>query len=90
MPKPKPAPRPWTELRVIRTKDGHSLSTLAKAVTNEDTGKSMSLGYLSDLEAGKRVPNARVIAWLAKALNVPKSVLEPRYEDAEEMSEATA
>ena len=59
----------WQELRVIREKDGHSLTSLAKAA-------SMSLGYLSDLENGRREPNATVTKKLAIALNVPVSVLE--------------
>lgn len=61
----------WIELRVLREKDGHSLSSLSRE-------SSVSLGYLSDLENGKRRPTAPVIAKLAKALNVPKSMLEPR------------
>lgn len=67
----------WLELRVIREKDGHSLTSLAKAA-------GMSLGYLSDLENGRRWPNATVTKKLARALNVPVSVLEkPRpLEDA--------
>lgn len=59
----------WVELRVLREKDGHSLSSLARAA-------EMSLGYLSDLENGKREPNARMTKKLAQALNVPVSVLE--------------
>lgn len=62
-------PTVWLELRVIREKDGHSLSSLAKAVP-------MSLGYLSDLENGQRWPSASVTKKLAQALNVPVSVLE--------------
>lgn len=42
----------------------------------------MSLGYLSDLEAGKRSPNPRIIKRLARALNVPMSMLEPRRDAA--------
>lgn len=61
--------RTWQELRVIREKDGHSLTSLAKAA-------DMSLGYLSDLENGRREPNATVTKKLAVALNVPVSVLE--------------
>lgn len=61
----------WQELRVLREKDGHSLSSLAKA-----TDPPMSLGYLSDLENGKRNPSAAVTKKLARALNVPVSVLE--------------
>jgi transcriptional regulator with XRE-family HTH domain len=61
----------WIELRVLREKDGHSLSSLSRE-------SGVSLGYLSDLENGKRRPSAPVIAKLARALNVPKSMLEPR------------
>ncbi len=64
------APLTWLELRVIREKDGHSLTSLAKAAGG------MSLGYLSDLENGKREPSATVTKRLALALNVPVSVLE--------------
>jgi transcriptional regulator with XRE-family HTH domain len=69
--------RTWLELRVLREKDGHSLSSLAKAA-------DMSLGYLSDLENGKREPSAPITKRLASALNVPLSVLEKdrRYEEA--------
>lgn len=63
----------WIELRVLREKDGQSLTQLAK-------GSGIALGYLSDLENGKRPPNPRVIVKLARALNVPKSMLEPRRE----------
>lgn len=59
----------WLELRVIRTKDGHTLTSLAKTA-------GMSLSYLSDLENGRRRPNAKVTKKLAVALNVPVSVLE--------------
>lgn len=62
---------PWIELKVLREKDGHSLRSLADAVP-------MALGHLSDLEAGKRRPTPKVIVKLATALNVPKSMLEPR------------
>lgn len=62
-------PDVWWELRVIREKDGHSLTSLAKAA-------GMSLGYLSDLENGRRWPNAHMTKRLAVTLNVPVSVLE--------------
>lgn len=62
-------PQTWMELRVLREKDGHSLTSLAKAA-------DMSLSYLSDLENGRREPNARMTKKLAQALNVPVSVLE--------------
>lgn len=69
------APDIWWELRVIREKDGHSLTSLAKVA-------GMSLGYLSDLENGRRWPNATMTKKLAVALNVPVSVLEkPRVID---------
>lgn len=58
-------------LVVLREKDGHSKTSLAIAA-------GMSLGYLSDLESGRRRGNAEVIAKLASALNVPKSMLETR------------
>lgn len=78
MPPTETAPRTtWTELRVIREKDGHSLASLARAAV-DDTGKAMSLGYLSDLENGKREPSARITKRLARALNVPVSMLEKR------------
>lgn len=66
----------WLELRVLREKDGHSLSSLARAA-------DMSLGYLSDLENGKRTPSAAITKRLARALNVPVSVLEKPRVDAE-------
>jgi transcriptional regulator with XRE-family HTH domain len=75
-----PPAKVWTELRVIRTKDGHSLASLARAAVDPDTEKPMSLGYLSDLENGKREPNPRIIKRLAQALNVPVSMLEKRRE----------
>lgn len=62
-------PSTWLELRVIRTKDGHSLSSLARAA-------DMSLGYLSDLENGKREPSATITKKLADTLKVPVSVLQ--------------
>jgi transcriptional regulator with XRE-family HTH domain len=64
----------WIELRVIREKDGHSLSSLAKSA-------GVALGHLSDLENGKREPTAVVIKKLARALNVPVSILEKRRRD---------
>lgn len=72
MPKP-PAPRTdhgvWRELRVYRNKDGMSLTALHKT-----TG--LSLSYISDLERGRQLPSADAITKIAKALNVPVSVLE--------------
>jgi len=68
----------WVQLRVIRTKDGHSITSLSKA-------SGISVSYLSELESGKREPNARMTKKLAVALNVPVSILEKhRYhpEDA--------
>ncbi|MBZ2197240.1 helix-turn-helix domain-containing protein [Occultella gossypii] len=69
MAKTSAPPDVWWELRVIREKDGHSLTSLAKVA-------GMSLGYLSDLENGRRWPNATMTKKLAVALNVPVSVLE--------------
>lgn len=63
--------QPWVELRIMRTRDGHNLTSLAQAA-------GISLGYLSDLENGKREPNPRVIHKLSRTLNVPISMLEKR------------
>lgn len=62
-------------LVVLREKDGQTMTTLAKA-------SGLSLGYLNDLEKGRRSGNARVIRKLADALNVPVSMLERRRETA--------
>lgn len=59
----------WDELRVVRTKDGHSLAELSRT-------SKISLGYLSDLEGGHRWPNPTQLKKLAVALNCPISVLE--------------
>lgn len=61
----------WVELQTLRNKDGASIKYLA-----ERTGISAS--YLYDLQNGHRRPTADVIVKLADALNVPKSMLEPR------------
>lgn len=66
---------PWLELRVIREKDGHTLNSLAKAVP-------MSLGYLCDLENGRRRPTPAMTKRLAMALSVPVSVLHRPTEEA--------
>jgi transcriptional regulator with XRE-family HTH domain len=66
-----PPPTPWLELQVIRIKDGHSGSSLARLV-------GISKSYYSELESGRRKPNPGIIKRLAVALNVPVSVLEPR------------
>jgi transcriptional regulator with XRE-family HTH domain len=68
----------WWELRVIREKDGHSLTSLARVVPPAPGQKrppGMSLGYLCDLENGRREPSPEITARLAKALRVPVSVL---------------
>lgn len=59
----------WTAFRVLRTKDGQSLTDIHRA-----TG--LSLGHLSDLENGRRLPTPQVLKKIARALNVPVSVLE--------------
>ncbi|SPX87634.1 helix-turn-helix domain-containing protein [Mycobacteroides abscessus] len=65
----------WTELRVMRTKDGMDLTTLASL-------SGLSLSYLSDLERGRRLPNAKVLKQVAKALNCPVSVIQrTKYQD---------
>ncbi len=59
----------WDEFRVIRTKDGQSLTDVHKK-----TG--ISLSHLSDLESGRRLPTPAAIKKIAVALNCPVSVLE--------------
>lgn len=73
---PRPAPPVLLDpvaLTVLRQKDGHTKTSLAKAA-------GYSLGYLHDLETGRRKGNASVIRALADALNVPASLLERREE----------
>lgn len=60
-------------LNVLRRKDGHSLTSLAAL-------SGYSVGYISDLESGRRLGNPGVIKTLAAALNVPMSMLERRVE----------
>lgn len=81
-----PAPDIWWELRAFREKDGHSLTSLAKVVPPAPghVKQGMSLGYLSDLENGRRQPSPQITARLAAALRVPVSVLvkSPREQAA--------
>lgn len=62
-------------LKVLREKDGQTRVGLAEA-----TG--YSLGYICDLETGRRGGNPAVIKNLAQALNVPVSMLERRRTSA--------
>lgn len=71
---PAPVEIDAVALAVLREKDGHSKSSLAEAA-------GMSLGYLSDLESGRRKGNPEVITKLARALNVPRSMIEKRRQD---------
>ena len=59
----------WHELRINRTRDGQSLTSLADKA-------GMSLSYLSDLERGRQLPSAEATRKIATALNVPVSVIE--------------
>ncbi|MCU1589236.1 MAG: family transcriptional regulator [Frankiales bacterium] len=61
-----------THLVRLREKDRQSKTQLAKAA-------GISLGYLADLESGRRKGNPAVIGKLADALNVPTSMLERRH-----------
>lgn len=69
--------RPWIELTVLREKDGHTKTSLAKA-------SGIALGYLCDLENGRREPNPRIVKLLAVTLDVPVSMLRKRPESTEE------
>ena len=75
----------WHSLRVVRERSGWASADLARNTTLNE--KPMSPGYLSDLENGKRWPNPKVIAALARALNVPYTVLE-RHDAPEDNSAA--
>lgn len=66
---------PWIELKTLRAKDNMTLKQLSGV-----TG--LSFTYLSDLEIGRRRPSASAISKIALAMNVPKSMLEPRAEAA--------
>ncbi len=65
-------PEPWLELTVLRTKDGYSKASFARAA-------GISLSYLVDLEHGRRRPSARMLKLFAATLDVPVEVLEPRH-----------
>jgi transcriptional regulator with XRE-family HTH domain len=67
---PKPPPVPWTELRVIREKDGFSLRQLAEI-------SGYTANYLSLCENGERRPSEETIKTLAEVLRVPFSMLKP-------------
>lgn len=69
----------WLELRVLREKNGDSLTSLSKR-------SGVSLSYLSQLESGDREPNAPITKKLAIALNVPLSVLEKERRISEDES----
>lgn len=72
---PQPVELDREALLVLREKDGASKTHLAKAA-------GISLGYLADLESGRRKGNPRVIGALARALNVPISMLERQRQAA--------
>lgn len=65
--------KPWLELTVLRTKDGHTKTTFARTA-------GISLSYLSELERGIKRPNEAIIKRFADTLRVPLSVLEPQRE----------
>jgi transcriptional regulator with XRE-family HTH domain len=72
---------PWLELRVLRERDGYTLTGLARE-------SGISLGYLSDMENGRRWPNPAMTKKLADSLKVPYSVLvKPRNREEYEASE---
>ena len=60
-------------VRTLREKDGQSKTALAKRV-------GISLGYLNDIEHGRRLckNNPGMIKRIAEALNVPMSMIERR------------
>jgi transcriptional regulator with XRE-family HTH domain len=62
-------------MTVLREKGGHTLTSLA-------TQTGYSVGYINDLEKGRRAGNGAVIRAVAGALNVPASMLEARPDAA--------
>lgn len=60
-----------THLATIRKKDGQTQQQLA-------TAAGISVSYLCDIEKGRRDAKPEVLARLAAALNVPKSLIEKR------------
>ena len=72
---PQPVELDREALLVLREKDGSSKTHLAQTA-------GISLGYLADLESGRRKGNPGVIAALARALNVPMSMLERQRQSA--------
>lgn len=67
--------KPWERLTITRELTGHTKTSLANA-TLMPSGKPMSLGYLNDLEKGRREPNPAVTLKLARTLNVPMAFIE--------------
>lgn len=67
---PQLTPKPWVELRAVRDDLALTLAEMAQR-----TGYSDS--HLSDLERGRRQPNARNIARIAKALRISREHLRP-------------
>lgn len=61
----------WEELRVFRTKEGATLTDLAKTA-------DLSLGYISDLERGRREPTPQVVKKLSEVFGVPQYMLRKR------------
>lgn len=73
---PRPTPSVLLDgpaLEFVRKKKAQTLTDLAKT-----TG--YSLGYLNDLEKGRRGGNPQVVTALAQALGVPTALLERRAE----------
>jgi transcriptional regulator with XRE-family HTH domain len=78
---PEPTePRGWLELKVIRTRDGWTLTDLA-------ANAGLSRETLRLYENGDRNPTPASIKALARALNVPYSVLEPSPRGTDEESD---
>lgn len=59
----------WDRLTITRELAGHTKTSLAKLA-------GISLGYVNDMEKGRREPNPAVTLKLARALNVPMSFIE--------------
>ena len=64
-------PQPWEVLRVLRERSGLKAIDVARSA-------ELSKSYYSRLESGVYEPNPSVTFKIARALNVPMSVIEKR------------
>jgi transcriptional regulator with XRE-family HTH domain len=65
------------KIRELRNKKGWSVRDLAGKLFNEKTGKSMTAGYVSKIEARGEIPSPEMIIRLAEFLGArPEDLIE--------------